>query len=131
MRNYIEDLGEGLNLSNEVSIARRYDCPTISYETAHKHAMGRWDHRAEVHLYVDGSLRRKTIRVRGASSGSAKAVRDAHVQAAQEWAAEHLGISEWAPTGLPNSWMPKDVKARMTADLKAWRKQQAASEESA
>lgn len=130
MRNFVEDMSEGLNLSNEINIAKRYDCPVISYSTAHPHAAGRWDHRAEVHQYVDGELRRKTIRVRE-SYRSPKALRDAHLQAAQEWATERLGISEWAPTGFPNSWMPKDVKARMAADLKAWRKQQADAEASA
>lgn len=120
---YIDDMSSGLGVSNEIDIAQRYDCPTISFHTSHKHAGGAWDYRAEIHAYADGKLMKKTLRV--SVVGSLKEKRDAHMKEAQEWAAKRFGDSEWVPTGLPNSWMPKDAKDRMKVDLQEWRAQNA------
>jgi hypothetical protein len=125
MSKYIDDLREGLGLANEILIAQRYDCPVISFSTAHAHAFGRWDYRADVYKMVDGQVKRKAIRVDDGVGLQER--RRAHRDAAQEWAREKLGVTgEWEPTGLPNSWMPKGAKERMVADLKAWRKEQRA-----
>lgn len=120
MGKYADDLSQGLGVDSPIDIARKYGCPVIDFHTAHRHAIGRWDYRAEVNVWLDGQWKRKTIRVRGGVG--LKERREAHRAAAQQWAADHLSCDrEWAPTGLPDSWMPKDTKDRMKADLTAWR----------
>ncbi|PPS89574.1 hypothetical protein [Streptomyces sp. MH60] len=123
MSRYTDDLAKGLGLHNVVEIARRYDCPVISFRTAHAHAQGHWDYRAEVNVWRDDRWRRKTLRAHTGVGLTEKRV--ANLELAQRWVADHLDYAgEWAPTGLPNSWMPKDAKDRMTADLKTWRQAQ-------
>lgn len=120
---YTDDLAKGLDLHNVVEIARKYDCPVISFSTAHAHAQGHWDYRAEVNVWRDGRWRRKTLRA-GDGVGLAEK-RTANLELAQRWVADHLDYAdEWVPTGLPNSWMPKAAKDHMAAELKAWRKTQ-------
>ncbi|MCX4799610.1 hypothetical protein OG497_37785 [Streptomyces sp. NBC_01242] len=122
MSKFTEDVWQALQLSNELNIARRYDCVTIGYTTAHKHAISYADRHATTYRYVDGARRQKEFRT--PSAKSAVEERRQCIELAQKWASERFGVEEWVPTGFANSWMPKDVKERMTADLKAWRKEQ-------
>lgn len=124
MSKYTNDLDAGLDIHNEHDIARRYECPVISYSTTHKHAFGRWDYRATAVMYIDGRARYKEFRERPTNRND---TRRACVEAAQNWVNEHFDTSEWEPTGLPNSWIPKEVKVRLRADLAAWRKEQRAA----
>ncbi|MFE0490120.1 hypothetical protein [Streptomyces griseoaurantiacus] len=128
MSKYTDDLSDALNVVNPVMISRRYQCPVIIFKTQHPHAFGSRGHRAEVYFHFDGKPRRsKPIRVRDASSRITES-REAHLQAAIAWSKERgMKVEEWVPTGFANSWMPRDVKDRMVAELKAWRKEQRAS----
>jgi hypothetical protein len=129
MSKYTDDLGKAVGVYNPIMIFRRYQCPVITFNTQHHHAFGTRDHRAEVRFFQDGKpWTSKPIRLREGSS-RLKESREAHLQAAIAWAEKKgLKVEEWVPTGFPNSWMPKDVKERMTADLKAWRKEQCTKE---
>ncbi|THA72492.1 hypothetical protein E6R60_26540 [Streptomyces sp. A0642] len=128
MSKFTEDLHAATGLVNAHDVSRHYECPMIWYHTRHPHASGYWDYRVVVQLLHEGKWKEKTIRLPGAPSG-VKARRDAFLAAAVEWAERRgLGVEEWVPTGFSNSWMPKDVKDRMTAELKQWRKDQKAKE---
>ncbi|MFH8483002.1 hypothetical protein [Streptomyces sp. NPDC018055] len=126
MSAYTDSLDKALNVTNEVNVSRRYECPVITFSTQHAHAFGHKDHHVDVRYLRDGKWWKKTIRLREGSS-RLKESRAAHLEAAVEWAREQgLGVEEWVPTGFPNSWMPKDVKERMKADVQQWRKGQQA-----
>lgn len=121
MSKYTDDLYDALGLVNTWDISRRYECPTISYSTRHPHASGHSDYRVKIEVLVNGKWRRKTLRP--GSDGTAKENRDRHLQAAVDWATEHLGISDWSPTGCESgTWIPTEVKNRIKADLAQWRK---------
>jgi Zn ribbon nucleic-acid-binding protein len=119
---FTDDARKALGVSNEIHIAQRYDCVTVGYTTAHAHAISYSDRHATTYRYVDGKRRQKEFRAR--SAPTAVEERRQCVEQAKVWASEQFEIAEWVPTGFPNSWMPKDAKDRMTADLKAWRKAQ-------
>jgi hypothetical protein len=122
MSKFTDDMA-AMGVVNAWEVSRRYDCPVIFFDTQHHHAFGTRDHRATVQFPRDGKWFRKTIRIRTAAPlGGLKGSREAHVQAAQEWAASRLGVAEWVPTGFHHAWMPKEVHARMKAELAAWRK---------
>lgn len=131
MSKYTDDLREALDLHNDIEIARRYDCPVIAFHTGHAHAFGRWDHRAEIYLWPQGETRYRTKALRAHAGSRLAESRAANFELAKSWVADHHGYrDEWVPTGLPNSWMPKDAKERMVAELKAWRKEQRAKKAS-
>lgn len=131
MSKYTDDLGEAVGVYNPVMISRHYQCPVIIFSTQHHHAFGTRDHRAEVRFFYEGKpWRSKPIRVPEASSRLQES-REAHLQAAIAWTKSRgMKVEKWVPTGFANSWMPKDVKERMSAELKAWRKEQRAKQTS-
>lgn len=128
MSKYTDDLEAALGLVNEYMISHRYGCPRIVFSTQHPHAFGTRDHRVEVTFLREGKwFQSKPIRIREGRDLAES--RKAHLKAAVEWAEKAgLGIEEWVPSGFANSWIPKPVKDQIMADLKAWRKQQAAGE---
>lgn len=124
MSKYTDDVHAALGVINAVMLGQKYECPVIFFNTQHHHAYGTRDHRAVVRLFRDGKPRQsKPIRIREGTHTLALS-RAAHLQAAIEWAQKKdLGVEEWVPSGFPNTWIPKDVKDRMTAELKQWRKE--------
>lgn len=124
MSKFADDMYAALKISNAHSIAVKYECPVIYFHRHHKHAFGRHDYRAETYRIVDGKVHLKVFRVTGRTRLTHAEERTACVELAQEWANKHLGITEWVPTGFPDTWMPKDTHAQMRADLAAWRKAQ-------
>lgn len=124
MSKYTDDVYAALGVVNTWDLSKKYDCPAIYFFTQHPHAIGHSDHRAEVSFWRDNERWKKEIRARG-RRGSLKESREAHLKAAIDWAQEKgLGVEEWVPSGFPNAWIPKDVKDRLMAELKAWRKEQ-------
>lgn len=128
MSKFTDDVHAALGVINTWELTKKYQCPAIYFFTQHPHAIGHSDHRAEVSFWRDERRWKKEVRTRRAY-GRLTESRDAHLKAAIEWAEKKgLGVEEWVPSGFPNTWIPKDVKARMTADLKAWRKEQRTKE---
>jgi hypothetical protein len=113
---YTDDLRKALNIFNTHDIAAKYGAVIVSFERFHPHAFGHHDYRAETYRVTDGKAYKKVFRRGGGRTQCA--------EAAQKWASERFGIAEWVPTGFRDSWMPKDAKDRMMADLKAWRTEQ-------
>lgn len=128
MSKYTDDIHAATGVINAVDLGRKYQCPVIFFNTHHAHAFGTRDHRSEVRFFQDGERwRSKPIRVREGVS-TLKESRQAHLQAAIEWAEKrNLGVEEWVPSGFSNTWIPKVAKERVMADLKAWRKGQRAA----
>jgi hypothetical protein len=121
---YTDDLYAALGLINTWDLSKEYDCPAIYFFTQHPHAIGYSDHRAEVSFWRNGERWKKEIRT-DKRVGSLRESRQAHLEAAIEWASKRgLGVEEWVPSGLRDTWIPADVKARIQAELKEWRKQQ-------
>lgn len=129
MSKYTEDVCAATGAVNPSMLSRRYQCPVIYFHTRHNHAFQTRDRRAEVQFYRDGKRwRSKPIRVRSAEARTLAQSRAAHLAAAIEWAEKHgLGVEEWAPSGYPDAWIPKEAKERLLADVKAWRKEQRAA----
>lgn len=124
MSKYTDDLHAAFKLVNAYEVGRHYGCPVIHFNVGHAHAFGTKDHRAQVD-FIKGSdwWQSKPIRLLG--YGTLTESRKAHLDAAVKWAAKMgLGVEEWAPSGFSNSWIPKDAKDRITAELKEWRKLQ-------
>lgn len=123
MSKYTDDLYAALGVVNAWNLSKKYECPIIYFHTQHAHAFGHSDHRAEVCFFRDGNRWKKVIRTR--EHRRLKESREAHLRAAIEWAEKRgLGVQEWAPSGFRDIWIPKDVKEKVMADLKAWRKTQ-------
>ena len=119
MSKFSDDMDAGLGIVNPHLILRRYKCPIITYSTQHAHAFGTTDRRAELTVIEDGKQKSKTFRPQY-GLGATEARKTAYLQAVS-WAMSNVGVSEWVPTGFPNSWMPKDAHTRMKADLQQWR----------
>ncbi|MGA5598318.1 hypothetical protein ACPCSE_29210 [Streptomyces cellulosae] len=128
MSKYTDELRQALGIRNARDIALKYGCVLVYFYRFHPHAFGHHDYRAETYRVVDGKERARTFRAHGFRGLKAAQERLKCVELAQEWAAERFGVADWAPTGFQDTWMPKDVKERMHADLLAWRKEQRAKE---
>lgn len=118
MSKLTERLDEALGIHNEYDFARVGEAETwIDYRTGHAHAQGYSNRRAVVHFVRDGKRLKKVIRERG---GSAADDREACVQAAFAFVSKALDLEiEWVAGPFLNSWMPRDVRERVMAKLKA------------
>lgn len=125
MSKYTDDVYAATGIVNPWMLREKYRCPVLYFHTQHPHAFGTRDHRSEVHFYRGGEPRKsKPIRVRD-QGGSLASSREAHLQAAIEWAEKKdLGVEEWVPSGWPGAWIPKLVKDQLMVELKEWRRQQ-------
>lgn len=82
-----------------------------------RHALVPWsDRRAVAHVHTDGEWAEKEFRERGHTAADDQRM---SVAAAQQWATEQTTPPvEWAHGPFKDSWMPKDVRARVLAELK-------------
>lgn len=126
MSKYSDDLRAALKLFNGYQVSRRYNCPVIFFRTTDEQGFIRGFHNAYVEFPgPDGTWRRsKAIRIENRPAKLTES-RQAHVEAAIEWARQRgLGIEQWTPTKLFDTWVPAEVMDDINAKLKAWRTEQ-------